>query len=153
MVPTDSSTDEIVIAADSRVVDGLGRPQPDMCKIGSAGNWHFAMFGVGGLKGTSLFPLVKNSLAKTSGINEQMENTFDIIQSKLIQSDALNEQDVRAFITEKHGIILGITIFWYEQNALKLGSVNFMLSADQKITSERKVCPGDCPQITGVFAP
>ena len=145
--------DEIVIAADSRVVDGLGRPQPDICKIGSAGNWHFAMFGLGGVKGTSLFPLVKNSLVKAGGINEQLQNVFDIIQPKLIGSDVLSEQDVRAFITENHGTILGIVIFGYEQNTLMLGSVNFMLSINQNVTSERHICPGDCPQIAGVLAP
>lgn len=145
--------DEIVIAADSRVVDGLGRLQPDTCKIGSAGNWHFAMFGLGSVKGTGIFHLVKNSLMNAGGISAQLQNVFDIIQPELIESSALNEQDVRTIIMEQNETILGIVIFGYEQGALRMGSIKFLLSTDHKVISEQRVCPGDCPPTVGVFVP
>lgn len=40
------TNDQIAVAADSRVVDGNDSITADMCKIRSAGRWHFTLNGL-----------------------------------------------------------------------------------------------------------
>jgi hypothetical protein len=144
---------EIVIASDSRAVDGDGKPLPDTCKIRSAGKWHLSLNAMVSTRAVDVFSIVVGVLRDQGDIADRSTaiiNSLTPLLSAAVKSDpALREYALA------QGSLLGITVFGSENKVLKLTSIKFVVADGGFVSYERHYCPGDCAQDgrAGVFVP
>jgi len=144
---------EIVIASDSRAVDGNGKLLPDTCKIRSAGKWHLSLNGMASNRAADVFSIVGRILRRPGDIADRstaIVNSLTPLLSSAVKSDpALREYALA------QGSLLGITVFGSESKVLKLTSIKFVVSEGGVVSNERHYCPGDCAQDgrAGMFVP
>jgi hypothetical protein len=135
--------DQIAVAADSRVVDGNDNVMPDMCKIRSAGKWHFALNGMASTGKTDFFSVVERILRQRGGIagrSEAIIRSMTPLLSAAVQSNpALREHALAK------GSLLGVSVFGTEQKVLRLLYITFAIT-DAGLSHEEHVCPGECDQ-------
>jgi len=117
---------EIVIASDSRAVDGNGKLLPDTCKIRSAGKWQLSLNGMASNRAADVFSIVGRILRRPGDIADRstaIVNSLTPLLSSAVKSDpALREYALA------QGSLLGITVFGSESKVLKLTSIKFVVS-------------------------
>jgi hypothetical protein len=135
--------DLIAVAADSRVTDGNDIIKPEMCKIRSAGKWHFALNGLASTKGIDVFSVVEKILRHDGGIagrSEAIIHSLTTLLSAAVQSDpALREHAIT------QGSLLGVSVFGTEQHVLRFVYITFVVT-DAGLSHEQHMCPGECQQ-------
>jgi hypothetical protein len=129
---------QIVIAADSRVVDGNDHILADTCKIRSAGVWHFALNGTASTRGMDAFHAIEAILTVQQGtLTDKLESISGTL-TPLLNSALMRNPSLRSSV-------LGVTVFGYEDRTLKLGFLRFVFSNSGFAPPEAHVCPVDCP--------
>ena len=150
--------DEVVIAADSRVLDRLGMRLPDACKLHVAGD---TAIGINGLAedsdaGYDLLKIVMTALAPRTDLSATvariasagLEPVSHAVQ-RILEDDPLMLQapDLRSNPA-------GVAVARYEHGGPRLGYVKFVSKPDGhggiRLATETLFCPGTCP--TGVGA-
>jgi hypothetical protein len=130
---------EIVIAADSRAVDGRGNKLPDDCKIRQAGKWYFTQNGISSVGSFSAPAYIETILAR--GEHESLDQKTKAIASTL--TEALN--NVLLIDPSIQGSAMGISVFGDEDGSLKLAFLKFGFSNGSFRALEIHICPTDCP--------
>jgi hypothetical protein len=144
---------EIVIASDSRAVDGNGKHLPDTCKIRSAGKWHLSLNGMASTRAIDVFSIVGGILRHQGDISD---SSTAIVKSltPLLSAAVKSDPALREYALAQ-GSLLGITVFGSENKVLELSSIKFVVADGGFVSDERHYCPGDCAQDgrAGVFVP
>jgi hypothetical protein len=124
---------QIVIAADSRAVDGNGKRLPDTCKILSAGEWHFSLNGMATTDGMDA-PKIINAILMHGGNLAGKVKAVGETLTPLLNKTLLANQKPQVSL-------LGASIFGYEDRTLKLAFLGFVGRA----FPESHICPPECP--------
>jgi hypothetical protein len=143
-IAIERTDDQIVIAADSRVVDGDGIIRADTCKIRNAGKWYFALNGLASTKGVDVFSVVGTILRQEGGIagrSEAIIHSLTTLLNAAIQSDPA----LRKHAAVTQGSLLGVSIVGTEQNVLRFVYISFAVT-DAGLIYEQHMCPGECSQ-------
>jgi hypothetical protein len=133
---------EIVIATDSRVTNEFHNPAPDICKIRSAGEWYFSLFGMARAPGMDAFPIVEGRLKGEDDIASKLRQISDALTPLL--NNAVRDATIRENVVGNNRTALGVVVYGYHQKVLKLFLIKFTLGNDG-IASQTTTCPGDCP--------
>ena len=151
---------EIVVAADSKVVHGDDSPDPDpLCKIRQIGDMFFAVHGMAEdtPSGFNVFPIIIKSGQQGGTISDRIAIFENLAKAPL--EEALERLRVQKPIVYQRNCIdiapLGVIFFGFESNELVFYYRRFVVNPHAgppvSVNIERRGCPGpDCP--TGIAA-
>jgi hypothetical protein len=148
--------DEIAIAADSRVLDGMGLRLPDGCKIRVYNDTIAAVHGIAENETTTfdLFALASKAIAAGGDLTTVAQRLANAAAAPLARAIA-DMQDTDPLLLQNFGLgtnPAGIVLARHESGGPKLAYVRFLLkkSTDLVVQADLQVCPGQCP--TGALA-
>jgi hypothetical protein len=118
---------QIVIAADSRVVEGdTDNRLQDICKIHSSGEWYFSLLNVNYTRDFDVSRIVDKTLASDKG-DLATKVTMIVRELKPILKSALkSDADLRRFAATRSSLV-EIIIYGYEQKILKFWHIAFSI--------------------------
>ena len=148
IVRTDNA---IVAAADSRAVDSRGNRLPDVCKIRSAGPWHFSINGAGTLNNVNVSDVVRRQIMKApNSLTQDMTAISDVLKT-LISAAMREDAALRAYALST-GAVLSVAVFGSNEDAMRLATIRFA-TADGSINHDIRFRPPDCGKVVGFFVP
>lgn len=145
------SESNIVVAADSRVVDVAGRMMPDICKIRHSGNWYYIVYGLAFAQGADVFQLADNALRNPKTARQAVQTLRESL-TPVINTALSSNELVRSRATQQPSI-LGIVVVGRDKETLVMAHLKFRL-ASTGMETEAYLCPGDCEGgVAAVVAP
>jgi hypothetical protein len=147
---------EVAIAADSRVLDRLGMRVPDACKLRVVDGTVVGVHGLAedGASEFDLFAIAAESLAQHADLSATVKNVASRAGAPLTRAltRILHEDPLMLMPPGLKTNPAGVVLARYERGEPRLGYVRFLMGPDAlsavKVTSESRLCPGDCP--TGI---
>jgi hypothetical protein len=152
---------ELVIAADSRVIDGLNRGMPDACKIRVTQDTVFTVHGMStdSETGFDLFGIISNILRGGGNLSVAVANVAASVTGPLTRAlERLRRDEPSVF--QRNAIEMapvGVILGRYARGAPRLGYVRFITQIERdnriRIDPQVRICPGaDCQGgVAGVF--